>query len=452
MFPKSNYFTAEFTMINTEITDNDCQTISNAFLSLYEKEGFSIIPPSSLLHDSVPMSFVMSAGLIQVENNLDKIIKKTKGKFVFNQPCFRHFDMKQVGKDSTHLSLFNMSAAFHVGSIKRLPMLSSLWHYMINILKLKKENLWVTYLDDEEIGRDNKTYKAWKKIGVEETQLVGLGKDDNFWIQGKTGPIAKDGKRCGPHTEIFYERKEIICNCGETLKKMISNCSCGRFIEISNSLFIKDYISETGQFIPAETIFAESVIGIERIATILQKKKNVYQLKKFDQWKRNINSLISSKGLSSSEKKRSIDIMVEHLYAYTTLINEGAPCPDRGGRAGIMKNLSRGIIQQVIVLDLDLCEVLNACLHTKYDSWSKITLFEESLRFIKTLERGKKELSKLLYANEQVNQTVKNIFQEKHGIPSVLFNKMHYQLINNKNNKNQGCPNQLDNMMLGNKT
>lgn len=85
----------------------DCQAISEAFLALHEQDGFARLPPSSLLHDSVPMSFVMSAGLIQVENELEQVVQKTGGKFAFTQPCFRHFDMKQVGEDPTRLSLCN---------------------------------------------------------------------------------------------------------------------------------------------------------------------------------------------------------------------------------------------------------------------------------------------------------------------------------------------------------
>ncbi|MDD4964103.1 MAG: hypothetical protein PHI11_09320 [Gallionella sp.] len=100
----------------------DCHSISEAFLALHEQDGFSRLPPSSLLHDSVPMSFVMSAGLIQVENDLDQIIKKTGGKFTFTQPCFRHFDLDQVGSDPNRLSLFHMPAAFYIGSNQQYRM------------------------------------------------------------------------------------------------------------------------------------------------------------------------------------------------------------------------------------------------------------------------------------------------------------------------------------------
>ena len=104
---------------NTAVTS--CQAIGDAFLDLHEMDGFAKLEASSLLHDSVPMSFVMSAGLIQVENELEQIVEQTGGKFAFTQPCFRHFDVKQVGLDTTHLSLFHMSAAFYIGCSEAGP-------------------------------------------------------------------------------------------------------------------------------------------------------------------------------------------------------------------------------------------------------------------------------------------------------------------------------------------
>ena len=120
-------------MILTPRAALDCNALSEAFLACHAQDGFTRLPPSSLLHDSVPMSFVMSAGLIQVENELERIVLETGGTFVFTQPCFRHFDMQQVGTDPTRLSLFHMSAAFHIGCSKRETVLPRLWHFLTDV-------------------------------------------------------------------------------------------------------------------------------------------------------------------------------------------------------------------------------------------------------------------------------------------------------------------------------
>ncbi|MBU1725957.1 MAG: hypothetical protein KJ892_19120, partial [Gammaproteobacteria bacterium] len=298
----------------------DCQAISEAFLALHERDGFARLPPSSLLHDSVPMSFVMSAGLIQVENDLEKIVEETGGKFAFTQPCFRHFDMKQVGEDPTRLSLFHMSAAFHIGCSERETVLPRLWHFLTEVLGLEQERLWVTYLDDVEFGRDEASYQCWKALGVAEERLVGLDQHHCFWRQRSTGQIASDGKKCGPHTEVFYERPEVACPSCESAERAIGSCRCGRFVEISNSLFIENYVADDGLLIPADTVFAECVVGLERVEMILRNLSSVYHVQRFAAWREQLARTNILPCSPASEQ--SIGIILDHLSAFVKLTED----------------------------------------------------------------------------------------------------------------------------------
>jgi len=65
-----------------------------------------------MLHPSIPMSFVMSAGLVQVETSLARAEERPGDQFVLVQECFRHFDLDKVGTDDIHLSLFEMPVNF----------------------------------------------------------------------------------------------------------------------------------------------------------------------------------------------------------------------------------------------------------------------------------------------------------------------------------------------------
>jgi len=324
----------------------DCQSLSETFLALHEQDGFARLPPSSLLHDSVPMSFVMSAGLIQVENDLEQILGKTGGKFAFTQPCFRHFDMKLVGADPSRLSLFHMAAAFHIGCSKRETVLPRLWHFLTEILKLDKHRLWVTYLDDREFGRDEQTYQCWKLLGVDESRLMGLDQQHCFWRQRALGQIASDGKKCGPHTEVFYERPGISCPVCKN-QMSLHFCHCGRFIELSNSLFIENYVTDDGSLVSADTVFAECVIGLERVAMILQNTESVYHTQRFLSWRHRLCSLLPS--AATVDNQASINIILDHLSAFLKLREDGAPAPGRGGRARVMRLLVRTMITQAIL-------------------------------------------------------------------------------------------------------
>jgi len=89
-----------------------CHEIRHKFISYYQQNDFHLLPTAPLLHPSVPMSFVMSAGLGQIETSLANVKNRGGNQFVLVQDCFRHFDRESVGGNDTHLSLFEMPAAF----------------------------------------------------------------------------------------------------------------------------------------------------------------------------------------------------------------------------------------------------------------------------------------------------------------------------------------------------
>jgi alanyl-tRNA synthetase len=395
---------------------SSCKSISDAFLYAHSKDGFETLPPSSLLHESVPMSFVMSAGLIQVENELDKIVKKTGGKFAFTQPCFRHFDVRQVGIDTTHLSLFHMSAAFYIGCSQRETVLPRLWNFLIEVLKLEKAHLWVTYLDDDEFGRDQRTFDCWRNVGVDKSRLIGLNQKHCFWRQRSTGQIASDGKKCGPHTEVFFERVNVSCtkDCDQGNP---GSCRCGRFVEISNSLFIENYISDNNKLIPADTVFAECVIGIERLAMIIQRVADVHHVDRFNGLRESLNPHIPKRVVASIEG--SINIILDHLSALDILVGDGAPEPGRGGRRTIIRKLARGAMTEMLLHGIHPKELFLS-LQDRIQEKSLKYLEAEYQLYERTLEKGYRRLRR--NSNSYSEQMLKKL-NDNHGLPIPLAKK-----------------------------
>lgn len=396
-----------------------CQSISDAFLALHADDGFAVLPPSSLLHESVPMSFVMSAGLIQVENDLEQIVEETGGRFVFTQPCFRHFDVKQVGLDTTHLSLFHMSAAFHIGCSDRVSVLSRLWHFLTDILQLDKKRLWITYLDDVEFGIDQRTYDCWKAIGVEEKQLIGSSEEDCFWRQKSTGKIASDGKKCGPHTEVFFERDGYQCNDACQLGNP-GACRCGRFVEVSNSLFIENYISDQNTLVLADTVFSECVIGIERLAMVLQDAPNVHGVDRFQQQRQALRELAMANNMAlPPEFEQHSRVILDHLDAFVTLSADGAPAPGRGGQARIMRLLARGIMTRCLLIGFDVTTLFTTLLPSQSLPTQRLIL--EWQIFKKTLLKGHRQLQ---YYSQPLTPEQLYYFKRELGIPELLMDQL----------------------------
>lgn len=413
----------------------DCEALSEAFLSLHEADGFSRLPPSSLLHDSVPMSFVMSAGLIQVENNLDTIIEETGGTFAFTQPCFRHFDMKQVGEDPTRLSLFHMSAAFHIGNTARETVLPRLWKFLTEILQLEPEKLWISYLDDPKLGKDTASYQCWRDLGVSDDNLVGLEQEHCFWRQRSTGQIASDGKKCGPHTEVFYERSEVNCEgCPHDYKpdSCIGTCRKGRFVEISNSLFIESYLDDDDGLITAETPFAECVVGLERIAMILQDVPSVYHTQRFKAWREMLEAQLPAPK-NNHEQEVSINIILDHLSAFIKLLQDGAPEPGQGGRKAIMRKLLRGSVTRLLLHDLEAEHVFHTlvtelCGHHHYLQ----IVQKERTKYINTL---KKVIMRLERGDLKLLSKLHSRPQHLEGVPDILLHKYYPQTAKLWNNR-----------------
>ena len=48
-------------------------------------------------------------------------------------------------------------------------------------------------------GADEEAIEIWKATGVPEERIVRLGRKDNFWQGGPTGP-------CGPCSELYLDR------------------------------------------------------------------------------------------------------------------------------------------------------------------------------------------------------------------------------------------------------
>ena len=73
------------------------QAVEQLFLDHFQLRGYEVIPGSSLLDPSVPMSFVMSAGLVQVEQSVAKQGGRNNDRYALLQNCFRYFDLDMIG-------------------------------------------------------------------------------------------------------------------------------------------------------------------------------------------------------------------------------------------------------------------------------------------------------------------------------------------------------------------
>jgi alanyl-tRNA synthetase len=328
--------------------------VADAFLDYHRIRGYQVLPGSSLLDDSIPMSFVMSAGLVQVERASAPLSGLGNRRFVLLQNCFRHFDLNRIGQSSTHLSFFRMLGAFTFGPVDRQEQIVMAWDLITRIYGLRPEKLWVTYFSGglvagQDFGPDLDTCHAWRRVGIRECQLLGQSAETNFWQQSAMVMGVEHASKCGPNSEVFYDRGEAL-GCGPDCRP---GCACGRFIEFLNMLFITHVVDEGSQRVSAlETPFTEAVIGLERLAMILQGAVSVYEIDCIQPLLSRIRKL--SRTLKNEELYLVCQerLLADHLRALLFLAADGAPSPGKGGRAFIVRRLVREILVSLELLGI----------------------------------------------------------------------------------------------------
>jgi alanyl-tRNA synthetase len=410
--------------------------IHQRFTSFYEDMGYWRLPRAPLLDPSIPMSFVMSAGLVQVETSLAKSQHRDGNQFVLVQECFRHFDLDKVGTDDLHLSLFEMPGAFVFGPNGRSGTVQNMWKLATSALGIEKDRLWVSYFKggrvlENNLSEDLGTRQAWLDVGIPESRIVGLGPNNNYWVQGRGIKDSETARKCGPNTELFFDRgQEMACshNC-------LPGCKCGRFIEFSNSLFICSRIGEHNDSIQTlEDPFTETVIGSERVAMIWQNTNSVFETEEYRPLLETIHSFVNEKNLQAPLITTHERIIADHMKALYFLIADGAPPPGKDGRARIIKILIRRAITQQNVLGIysdQFFPQITDCISkmvpkNMQETWIKekviAYIVSEYNRFSKTIKRG--ELKLLQIIRENCGNTLSGnqilILEKQWGMPPLI--------------------------------
>jgi alanyl-tRNA synthetase len=413
--------------------------VGQRFIRYYRDNGFKILDRGSLLAPSVPMTFVGSAGLIQIESAIEQGEDRAGECYVLLQTCFRHFDLAKVGQSPVHLSLFEMGGAFSFGQERRENDLGKIWNFLTSELGFHQRQIWATYfsggkLDGHEFEKDVETAQAWRNIGLHPSRIVGLGTKTNFWKQGG-GIYGKERfRKCGPTTELFVDRG-LPCDRGAACQP---DCGCERFIEIANVLFIHSLIDQMTQLLsPLITPFTETVIGVERVTMSLQQKPSVFDIECLAPLVRLIRSCHQTMESSGSNKPaRSEQVVADHIRALLFLTADGAPPPGKGGRARIMRMLIREVIACQKILGISDVSFVPNLVNAAFDLYQGqyaglgegrerlLTYFaSEGRRFEQTLSVGRRRLDRIIQrggngsiSGEQALNLVKG-----HGFPFSLL-------------------------------
>jgi len=306
--------------------------IREKFLNFFQKKGHTRKESASLIPQQDPSLLFTGAGMNQFKKEFfgqgDPNLKEA----VTCQKCFRTSDIEEVGKTNRHHTFFEMLGNFSFGDYFKEGAITLAWEFIQKDFNLPEDRIWISiYKDDEE------AHDLWReKIGVPESRIVRLGKEDNWWDMGTTGP-------CGPCSEIIIDRGEEF-GCGKSSCGV--DCGCDRYLELWNLVFTQFDRQEDGSLVPLPQQNIDTGMGLERAAMLLQ---NVAGNFLTDLIAPILNQVCEmgkvEYGSGDKQVDKSLRIICDHVRAVTFLISDGV-FPTNEGRGYVLRRLIRKGMRQ----------------------------------------------------------------------------------------------------------
>jgi alanyl-tRNA synthetase len=380
--------------------------IRSTFLEFFQSKGHQLVTSSSLIPRHDPTLLFTNAGMVQFKSIFLGEEKREYSRATTSQKCMRaggkHSDLENVGHTARHHTFFEMLGNFSFGDYFKRDAILYAWELLTTVYGLPKEKLWVTvYTDDDE------SVDLWTELtGMPADRIIRLGAKDNFWQMGDTGP-------CGPCSEILIDQGADV-GCGSPDCKV--GCDCDRFLELWNLVFMQYNRDEAGNLTPLPKPSIDTGMGLERIAAILQGKRNNFDTDLFTPI---IDAICAESGVSyhtAMDSDVSIRVVADHLRAIAFLLADGL-MPSNEGRGYVLRRIIRRASRHAQLLGMEgapLSRLLHAVQDTmgnvypeliaEHDRSVKLLRVEEE-KFTKTLEQGVRILDGIIEKIQTAGKT-----------------------------------------------
>jgi alanyl-tRNA synthetase len=317
------------------------------YLAYFREHGHVEIAGSPLVVPGSGTSFIV-AGMQPLMRYLRGQQTPPSPRLTGWQRCLRTDDADLVGTNGRKNSAFHMLGNWSIGDYGRRQAIGYALDLLVDGFGLDTADLWMTtYAGDEALGLppDDEAVAEWRRVGIAPERIVPLGSDDNLWSTGGPGP-------CGPCTEIYVDRgRERGCGRPDCLP----GCSCERFLEIWNLVFIEYEWEDSRRFTPLPLRSVDTGMGLERIAAVLQGVEMVFDIDLFQSATRRLRELTGehSDGADETpERTRASRMIVDHTRAALLAALAGVE-PGRDGRGSVLRRIIRRAARQGRVLGLE---------------------------------------------------------------------------------------------------
>ncbi len=387
------------------------------FLDFFASKQHAIIPSASLVPDNDPTVLFNTAGMQPLVPYLLGEPHPLGRRLANAQKCLRTDDIDEVG-DTTHLTFFEMLGNWSLGDYFQQESIAWSWEFLTSPqwLNLSPDRLAATvFIGDQDAPFDQVAYQLWQDAGLPLERLAKLGKKDNWWgPAGQTGP-------CGTDTEIFYWT-------GSEPAPAVYDPQDKRWVEIWNNVFMAYNKQADGSFQPLAQRNVDTGLGLERVLATLNNQPDVYLN---DIFQPAIAYLEQASGLSYIDNPRPLRIIADHLRASIFLLaDEKAIAPSNKDQGYILRRLIRRAVRLAHNWPRPADEVVVGVAETIIQSmgsaYSELIakhdfivdeLKKEVAKFQATLDRGLKELQRLIEIGQPISGAEAFMLYQSYGFP-----------------------------------
>lgn len=364
--------------------------IRRAFLDFFTRQGHTEVASSSLVPVGDPTLLFTNAGMVQFKDTFLGLEKRDYVRAVTSQKCMRvsgkHNDLENVGPSNRHHTFFEMLGNFSFGDYFKREAIAYAWKFLTEEMGLPVDRLWPTIYE-----QDDESFDLWQAVtGVPASKITRLGKKDNFWSMGDTGP-------CGPCSEIIYDRGEQYCTCGR------ADCNpaieCERWWELWNLVFMQFDAAADGTLTPLPRPSIDTGMGLERISAVMQGHDSNYDSDLFQPMIRRAQEMLGHSDTELKQKIVSYRVIADHGRAVTFLIGDGV-IPGNEGRNYVLRLILRRAARHGRILGFTepfLSEIADVVIDTMGTHYVELVnrrdfilrvIHEEEDRFQQTLNTG----------------------------------------------------------------
>ena len=369
------------------------------FLKFFQDHGHAVISSASVIPENDPTVLFTTAGMHPLVPYLMGQKHPAGTRLTDVQKCVRTGDIEDVG-DFSHLTFFEMLGNWSLGDYFKKEMIPWSWEFLTSekYLGLPKDRLAFTvFAGDQDCPRDEESADLWRSCGVADDHIFYLPKENTWWgPAGVTGP-------CGPDTEMFIITDKEPCgpDCSPA-------CSCGRYLEIWNDVFMQYNKKEDGAFEPLAQKNVDTGMGLERTICVLNGKKSVYETDLFENILGKIAEL-SGKAYGSDEATtKAFRIIADHMRTPTFIMGDDrGVSPANVDQGYVLRRLIRRAVRygmEIGMPDGFTGEIAKVIIEQYKDVYPELKRNEafvldqlalEETRFAKTLKQGNREFEKL---------------------------------------------------------